>query len=51
MRLAEVEAEEVRSGMAGMPLEPRVIRRTAVPSKLFMVIRKISPNASVTMAR
>ena len=37
--------------MAGMPLEPWVMSGPSSPSRLFMVIRKISPKASVTMAR
>ena len=40
-----------RSGIAGMPFEPLVRSGPASPSRLIMVIRKISPKASVTMAR
>ena len=37
--------------MAGMPLDPWVMSGPASPSRLIMVIRKISPKARVTMAR
>ena len=37
--------------MAGMPLEPCVMSGPSWPSRLFIEIRKISPKASVTIAR
>ena len=51
VRIAEVEPEKGEVGNRGMPLDPCVMSGPASPSKLIIVMRKISPKASVTMAR